>query len=82
MAKDNVMAKDSGLAKETCDQVFEKISKNDIEGLRTLLADLRDKPDFHDEHGMSPLQHAAYKGNKQICQMLIDQVNSTRRLQL
>jgi ankyrin repeat protein len=31
--------------------------------------------DIYDENGMTPLQHAAYKGNKEIVQMLLDQVS-------
>jgi ankyrin repeat protein len=32
--------------------------------------------DILDEHGMTPLQHAAYKGNEQIVRWLLDRVSS------
>lgn len=55
-------------------EIFAKISKNEIAELRTLLAANKCKIDFVDENGMTPLQHACYKGNKEIVQMLLDQV--------
>lgn len=54
--------------------VFTKISNNEVCELKTLLASNKLKMDFVDENGMSPLQHACYKGNKEIVQMLLDQV--------
>ncbi|XP_063241048.1 ankyrin repeat and MYND domain-containing protein 2 isoform X2 [Bacillus rossius redtenbacheri] len=53
--------------------VFEKIANNDASGLKTLLLQNEIKPDILDENGMTPLQHAAYKGNTEIAQMLLDQ---------
>lgn len=64
-------------AKELTDlqkDIFAKISKNEIRDLKKLLASRKVKMDFVDENGMSPLQHACYKGNKEIVQMLLDQV--------
>lgn len=55
-------------------EIFEKISKNEVCELKTLLAQKKIKMDFVDENGMSPLQHACYKGNKEIVQLLLDQV--------
>lgn len=54
--------------------IFIKISKNEVCELKTLLASNKVKMDFVDENGMSPLQHACYKGNVEIVQMLLDQV--------
>ncbi|XP_076625194.1 ankyrin repeat and MYND domain-containing protein 2 [Colletes latitarsis] len=54
-------------------KIFEKIIKNEVSELKTLLAANKVKMDFVDENGMSPLQHACYKGNKEIVQMLLDQ---------
>lgn len=55
-------------------EIFTKISKNEIAELKTLLVANKSKIDFVDENGMTPLQHACYKGNKEIVQMLLDQV--------
>lgn len=55
-------------------KIFKKISNNEVSELKTLLAANKIKMDFVDENGMSPLQHACYKGNKEIVQMLLDQV--------
>lgn len=56
-------------------EVFGKISANDVNGLQNLLANLKlNSVDFVDESGMTPLQHACYKGNKEIAQIILDQV--------
>lgn len=57
-------------------QVFEAIAKNDTAGLKTLLAGNFSKSgvDFTDDNGMTPLQHACYKGNKEAVRLLLDQV--------
>lgn len=55
-------------------EIFTKISQNEVSELKALLAQNQIKIDFVDENGMSPLQHACYKGNKEIVQMLLDQV--------
>ena len=57
-------------------EIFTKISQNEVCELKTLLAQNKLKIDFVDENGMSPLQHACYKGNTEIVQMLLDQVIS------
>ncbi|KAI5720796.1 hypothetical protein M8J77_011757 [Diaphorina citri] len=62
-------------------EIFDFISKNDIDNVQKLLSEHKLRVDLYDEHGMTPLQHAAYKGNKQICQLLLDHgadVNSGR----
>lgn len=55
-------------------EIFDKINKNEVSEIKTLLSTNKMKVDFVDENGMSPLQHACYKGNKEIVQMLLDQV--------
>ncbi|XP_044754940.1 ankyrin repeat and MYND domain-containing protein 2-like isoform X2 [Coccinella septempunctata] len=56
---------------ETEKKVFEAIEKNDVILLKALLPNL-ENPDIMDENSMTPLQHAAYKGNKDIVQLLLD----------
>lgn len=58
---------------DTQKEIFEKITKNEIDGFKALLAQLKSSVNFVDENGMSPLQHACYKGNKNAVQMLLDQ---------
>lgn len=53
--------------------IFEAVDKNDVASLRTLLTKDQ-KVNIFDENCMTPLQHAAYKGNKEIVQILLDQV--------
>lgn len=60
-------------AEEGEKNIFYYISENDVNGVKSLLPSTRG--DIFDEHGMTPLQHAAYKGNIEISQMLLDQVN-------
>lgn len=57
-------------------KIFETIPKGDVGELKTLLAQLQGTADFVDENGMTPLQHACYKGNTELVQTLLDQVNS------
>lgn len=56
-------------------QIFDAIAKNEIGELKTLLAQLQGTADFVDENGMTPLQHACYKGNTELVQHLLDQVS-------
>jgi ankyrin repeat and MYND domain-containing protein 2 len=56
-------------------KIFDKIAKNEILELRTLLAQLKSSVDFIDDNGMTPLQHACYKGSKDGVQLLLDQVS-------
>lgn len=56
-------------------EIFDKISKSDAGGLKFLLSQLTGTVDFVDENGMTPLQHACYKGNVESVQMLLDQVS-------
>ena len=55
-------------------RIFEAIAKNDTALLKTLLTG---GVDFTDENGMTPLQHACYKGNKEAVRLLLDQVRPT-----
>ena len=64
------------LSAATEKEILEKVSLNDANGLQSMFADLKlSSVDFSDENGMTPLQHACYKGNKEIAQMLLDQVS-------
>ncbi|XP_055625498.1 ankyrin repeat and MYND domain-containing protein 2 [Toxorhynchites rutilus septentrionalis] len=54
-------------------EIFDRISKNEVSELKLALAQFKQNVDFVDENGMTPLQHAAYKGNKDAVQMLLDQ---------
>ncbi|CAB0019255.1 unnamed protein product [Nesidiocoris tenuis] len=62
-------------------KVFDLISKGDLSGLATHMTLHGIKPNILDDHGMTPLTHACFKGNKEISQFLIDQgadVNSDK----
>lgn len=54
-------------------KIYQAIDKNDIALLKTLLSEIKNV-NIVDENSMTPLQHAAYKGNKEIVQLLLDQV--------
>lgn len=53
-------------------EIFTFITNNDMDNVKKVLSEQKLQGDLYDEHGMTPLQHAAYKGNKQICQLLLD----------
>ncbi|XP_025206493.1 ankyrin repeat and MYND domain-containing protein 2 isoform X1 [Melanaphis sacchari] len=53
-------------------EVFQAIFVNDFDGLQKIYAKHNLSTDILDEHGMTPLQHAAYKGNEQIVRWLLN----------
>lgn len=55
-------------------KIFDTIPKGDVGEMKTLLTQLQGTADFVDENGMTPLQHACYKGNTELVQTLLDQV--------
>lgn len=55
-------------------EINEKISENNIAQVKKLLSNGGISIDTADEHGMSPLQHACYRGGHEIVQLLLDQV--------
>ena len=63
---------------EVFNLVIEKIVANDAVGLQELIKIHNIKISAEDDHGMTMLQHAAFKGKREICQLLIDLVNLLR----
>lgn len=55
--------------------VFDAISVNDVGKLKEYLGQLHGTVNYVDENGMTPLQHACYKGSIELVQILLDQVN-------
>lgn len=53
-------------------KIFDAIEKNDVVLLKDLLTEKPLNVNVLDENKMTPLQHAAYKGNKDIVQILLD----------
>ncbi|KAH8302906.1 hypothetical protein KR044_011805 [Drosophila immigrans] len=53
-------------------QLIERISKNDTNGFKQLLGQLKGGVNFVDDSGMSILAHASFKGNKEAVQLLLD----------
>lgn len=56
--------------------IFDAIAQNDLVEFKNILAQHKGPVDFFDENGMTALQHAAYKGNKDMVQLLLDRVRS------
>lgn len=57
-------------------KIFSAIADNNIDELKKSLTQLQGTADFVDENGMTPLQHACYRGNKEYVQLLLDQVSN------
>ncbi|XP_066245354.1 ankyrin repeat and MYND domain-containing protein 2 [Euwallacea similis] len=55
------------------DKVFEAVTNNDAVLLKALLTENPQNVNVFDENNMTPLQHAAYKGSKELVQILLDQ---------
>ncbi|CAL8129697.1 unnamed protein product [Orchesella dallaii] len=51
---------------------FTKITNNDITGVSNDLTVGLAEVDMQDEHGMTALMHAAYRGNEKMCDILLD----------
>lgn len=60
-------------AMEDNSKIFEAIASNDAALLKALLAERPHSANALDENKMTPLQHAAYKGSKEMVQLLLDQ---------
>lgn len=56
--------------------IFDAIAQNDLIEFKNILAEHKGTVDFFDENGMTALQHAAYKGNKDMVQLLLDRVGN------
>lgn len=52
--------------------LFENIQKSNVSEVMRLLNDKETRIDCLDENGMTPLQHAAYRGNESLCRLLLD----------
>ena len=61
-------------------EVFKAVVNNDLAHLKLLFSEHKIKPDLYDPDGMTPLQHACYKGNKEITEFLIAKVSNVHRL--
>jgi len=51
-------------------KLLESVNSGNMDQVRQVLAD-GVNVDYVDEDGMTPLQHAAYKGNRELCEMLL-----------
>lgn len=58
--------------------IFIAIAQEDLDEFKNFLAHHKGSVDLFDENGMTVLQHAAYKGNKDMVQMLLDRVSLIR----
>lgn len=56
--------------------IFTAIAQGDLTEFKNILAQHKGNVDFFDENGMTALQHAAYKGSKEMVQLLLDRVSS------
>lgn len=55
--------------------IFDAIGQGDFAEFKNILAQHKGDVNFFDENGMTALQHAAYKGNKDMVQLLLDRVS-------
>ncbi|XP_045445891.1 ankyrin repeat and MYND domain-containing protein 2 [Melitaea cinxia] len=62
-------SEESNLPEKT---IFNTIAQGDLTEFKNILAQHKGSVDFFDENGMTALQHAAYKGNKEMVQLLLD----------
>lgn len=54
--------------------IFNAIAQGDLNEFKNILSQHKGSVDLFDENGMTALQHAAYKGNKDMVQLLLDRV--------
>lgn len=60
-------------------QIFDKLANNDTDSFKQLIGQVKGGVNFVDENGMTPLQHACCKGNKDAVQILLDMVSTDRQ---
>lgn len=61
--------------KEEQNGIINAVTKNDVTLLKNRISNYKSSSiDFVDDNGMTPLQHACYKGNKEAVRLLLDQV--------
>lgn len=61
-------------------ELIKCIQDNDLEGAKLCLKEKKTRIDCVDENGMTAISHAAYKGNIELCKILLDRganVNSS-----
>ena len=75
MAEPEVIQNSAGESNMPVD-IFELVRKQDVEAVKSCLATMKNVKDLFDSDGMTLLQHAVYRGNKDLCQMLLDHVSS------
>ena len=63
---------------ESFTKAIEKINNSDAVGLQEFLKTQEVDIESEDDHGMTLLQHAAFKGKKDMCQLLLDLVSHSR----
>lgn len=66
--------KDDAEPKDIESSVFTCIQENNFEELKNLYSQHKLKADLFDNEGMTPLQHACYKGNQQMAEFFIEKV--------
>lgn len=67
--KDNVETNDTESSVFTC------IQENNLDELKDLYSRHKLKADLFDSEGMTPLQHACYKGNQPMVEFFIEKVS-------
>ena len=63
------------MVSESFNKAIDKITGDDAAGLQELLKSREVEIEEEDDHGMTLLQHAAFKGKKDLCQLLLDLVH-------
>lgn len=58
--------------KEHEKELFKHVSECNISEVKQLINDFKVSVNCYDDQGMTPLQHAAFKGNYEICKLLLD----------
>lgn len=61
-----------GILTEQEGKLFEKIQANSYDEVKRILTDEKIRINCLDSHGMTPLQHAAYRGNYELCKLMLD----------
>ncbi|XP_070536032.1 ankyrin repeat and MYND domain-containing protein 2-like [Ptychodera flava] len=51
--------------------LYEYINSGAIDKVKDVLSQKGVRVDCYDDHGMTPLQHAAFKGSKELCELLL-----------
>ncbi|KAB7502920.1 Ankyrin repeat and MYND domain-containing protein 2 [Armadillidium nasatum] len=68
----NKVNSENGESSKEVPEIIQYVNSNDLKEVKNILVSGKAKIETQDENGMTPLHHASYKGQYEMCKLLID----------